>query len=229
MKFIPASESRLYIRFFALYTKLSLRYRFKQVWVNQKYYPNKKSKTVYFLNHNSWWDGLIPLYLNEYFFHQQARAMMEDKQMHQYSFFRKIGAFSVNLNDAKSTVQSLRYALKSLERPNASLFIYPEGKITPETADAPDFKSGLSWLYSNTSNVDYVPVYIYMHSFRSSKHELYLNIGEPVSFDSNSDRGRLTTQFEQKLANLGAETRRVAGFNDENFEPQFLKNLITRF
>lgn len=221
MKFIPANESRFYIRFFALYTKWAMRFRFKQVWIKQNYHPSNTSKTVYYLNHNSWWDGLIPLYLNEYFFHQQARAMMEDKQMHQFSFFRKIGAFSVNLADARSSIQSLRYALKSLERPNASLFIYPEGKITPVSAAAPDFQPGLSWLYSHISDVDFVPIHNYMHSFRGSKHELYLNIGKPAAFDVKTDRNKLTAQFEESLADLGADTRSVAGFSDAEFEPQF--------
>ncbi len=147
--------------------------------------------------------------------------MMEDKQMHQYAFFRKIGAFSVNLTDAKSSIQSLRYAISSLEGPNTSLFIYPEGKITPVSAAAPDFQPGLSWLYSNTSEVDFVPIHIYMHSFRSSKQELYLNIGKAVDFSRETDRELLTTQFEKKIADLGAETRNVAGFSDEGFEPQF--------
>jgi 1-acyl-sn-glycerol-3-phosphate acyltransferase len=198
-----------------------MRFRFKQVWIKQQYHPSSNTKTVYFLNHNSWWDGLIPLYLNEYFFHQQARAMMEDKQMHQFPFFRKIGAFSVNLSNAKSSVQSLRYALKSLERPNASLFIYPEGKITPVSAASPDFQPGLSWLYSRTSGVNYVPIHIYMHSFRSSKQELYLNIGEPVDFETQADRNMLTAHFEKTISKLGADTLEAAGFSDEGFQPQF--------
>lgn len=221
MSFIPANESRLYIRFFDLYTKWSLKRHFKQVWIKQQYQPDPDSRTVYFLNHHSWWDGLIPLYLNENVFHQQARALMEDKQMEQYSFFSRIGAFSINLEDPKSTLKSLRYALNSLERENASLFIYPEGKITPVTSNKPVFKKGLGWLYSKTDSVDYVPIHIYMHSFRSSKHELYLNIGHPVKIDPQSDRNQITAQLEEALHQLNQESRSVAGFSDDDFKAQF--------
>lgn len=221
MNFIPADESRYFISFFSWYTRWSLKRRFRQVWVKQKYQPIPESRTVYFLNHNSWWDGLIPLYLNQHFFHQNARAMMEDKQMQQYTFFSKIGAFSINLEDPKASVQSLRYAVKSMQRNNASLFIYPEGEITPVSESAPKFKNGLAWLYANLEDIDFVPIHIYMHSFRSSKPELYLSIGSSVDHDKLLDRNELTNLFEQDLHRIIQNTRTVAGCTDKGFRPQF--------
>ena len=108
---------------------------------------------------------------------------MEDKQMQQYTFFSKIGAFSINLENPKASIQSLRYAVESMQRENSCLFIYPEGTITPASNSAPDFKGGLSWLYSKTENIDYVPIHIYAHFLRSSKPELYISIGELVNHD----------------------------------------------
>ena len=55
--------------------------------------------------------------------------MMEDKQMHEHGLFKRIGAFSVNLENPRSAVRSLRYAVESMKRPHSSLFIYPEGRI----------------------------------------------------------------------------------------------------
>ncbi|HET8866246.1 MAG TPA: lysophospholipid acyltransferase family protein [Gracilimonas sp.] len=221
MNIIPADESRFFIWFFDKYTKWSLKRRFKQVWVKQKYQPDHGSKTVYFLNHNSWWDGLIPLYLNENFFRQKARAIMEDKQMRQYSFFSKIGAFSINLEDPKASISSLRYAVESMERDNASLFIYPEGKITPVSETEPEFKKGLAWLYTQTEEIDFVPIGIYMHTLRSSKAELYLSIGKSVNHDKQLNRNRLNELFQQDLHRLLLEEREVSGYSDEGFTPQF--------
>ena len=221
MNFIPADESRFFIWFFDHYTRWSLKRRFKQIWIKQEYHPGPNSKTVYFLNHNLWWDGLIPLYLNESIFHQKARALMEDKQMQQYTFFSKIGAFSINLENPKASIQSLRYAVKSLERDNSCLFIYPEGSITPASDSAPDFKGGLAWLYSKTENIDYVPIHIYAHFLRSSKPELYVSIGKSVKHDKSLSRNELTELFELDIQRLNKETRSVAGFSDAGFEPQF--------
>lgn len=221
MNIIPADESRFFIWFFDRYTRWSLKRRFNQVWVKQGYQPDSTSKTVYFLNHNLWWDGLIPLYLNCNFFHQNARALMEDKQMRQYTFFSKIGAFSINLEDPKASISSLRYAVESMERDNASLFIYPEGTITPPSESAPNFKDGLAWIYSKTEHVDFVPVHIYAHFMNSSKPELYLSIGESVNHDKSLSRSELTKLFENDIQQINGQTRAVAGVSDEGFKPQF--------
>jgi 1-acyl-sn-glycerol-3-phosphate acyltransferase len=221
LNFIPADESPFFIWFFEHYTRWSLKKRFKQVWVKQDYHPDSSSRTVYYLNHNLWWDGLIPLYLNEKFFHQKARALMEDKQMRQYTFFSKIGAFSINLENPKASLTSLRYAVDSFERENACLFIYPEGTITPASDSAPDFKQGLAWLYTKTEDIDFVPIHIYSHFLRSSKPELFLSIGESVNHDKTLDRSNLTELFEADIQYLNTQTRAVAGFSDEGFKPQF--------
>lgn len=221
MSFIPASESAFYIRFFSLYTKWKLKRTFEQVWVRQNYKPDENSRTVYFLNHNSWWDGLIPLYLNEYFFHQNARAIMEEKQMRQHSFFKKIGAFSIDLSDPRSIVRSMRYALTSLNREKACLFIYPEGKITPVSESAPEFKNGLSWIYKNSQDIDFVPIGIYSHSFRSPKPELYIFIGDSVDHDITLDSNKLRSNLEDDLGHILTQIRQTAGSSDTGFEPQF--------
>ncbi|MDR9418781.1 lysophospholipid acyltransferase family protein [Gracilimonas sp.] len=221
MNIIPADESKFFIWFFDHYTKWALKRRFKHLWVKQSYQPGNNAKTVYFLNHNLWWDGLIPLYLNQKIFHQNARALMEDKQMQQYTFFSKIGAFSINLEDPKASVASLRYALKSMQRKRASLFIYPEGEITPASEKEPEFKQGLAWLYQKTEEVDFVPIAIYSHNLRSSKPELYLSIGQLVDHDKQLSKSNLTDLFKQDLHKILTETRSVAGFSDEGFSKQF--------
>jgi 1-acyl-sn-glycerol-3-phosphate acyltransferase len=179
--------------------------------------PNKDSRTVYFLNHNSWWDGLIPLYLNENIFHQKARAFMEDKQMNQYTFFSKIGAFSIDLENPKASLKSLRYAIDSLKRDNACLFIYPEGTITPVSENKPDFKQGLAWLYTKIVDVDFVPIAIYSHNLRSSKPELYLAIGNSVNHDKSLSRNELTELLKHDIHHLISTVRKDAGFTDEGF------------
>ncbi len=195
-----------------------MRRRFKNVWLKQEYHPSKTSKTVYFLNHNFWWDGLIPLFLNEHLFKQQARALMEDKQMKKHKFFQKIGAFSINLEEPKSNLISLRYALKSLERPNAGLFIYPEGKLTPASDSPPNFKGGLAWLYQKTEGIDFVPIHIYSHFFRGSKPELYFSVGKKINSNKTLNSKELTALFENEVHQLNLEVRKTAGLSDQNFK-----------
>ena len=217
MDFIPAKESPVFIKIFRLYTKLLFKWRFKTLWLKQEYEPCSECKTVYFLNHHSWWDGLIPLMLNEYRFRQQARAIMEDKQMKTYSLFQKIGAFSINRDDLRSAVTSLRYAVNSFNRDHASLFIYPEGTITP-AGSSMNFEGGLAWLHDKLDNVDFVPVGIYMHTIRHSKPELHLHVGRPVRMSESLSKEEKTAHFETVLDQMLDELHQTAGFDDSEFE-----------
>ncbi|WP_138430009.1 lysophospholipid acyltransferase family protein [Fodinibius saliphilus] len=217
MDFIPAQESSLFIKGFRLYTWLLFKRRFKKVWLKQEYSPCSECKTVYYLNHHSWWDGLIPFLLNEFRFHQQARALMEDKQMREYPFFQKIGAFSINRDNPRNALPSLRYAVQSFERDQASLFIYPEGTITP-AGSSMNFEKGLTWLHKRLNEVDFVPVGIYMHTIRHDKPELHLQVGRPAKINDKTTGDERTRHFENTLDSILDELHTTAGFDDSEFE-----------
>jgi len=217
LDFIPANESPLFIKSFRYYVWLLFKRRFTAVWLKQDYHPNNNAKTIYYLNHHSWWDGLIPLLLNEFRFRQQARALMEDEQMREHPFFSKIGAFSIKRSDKKSAIRSLRYAIRSFERPNASLFIYPEGRITP-AGTAMDFEKGLAWLSRQLPAVDLVPVGIHMHTIRHDKPELHLHVGEPVLTKKGLSDSKQLRVFEQRLEEMLAGLRKYAGFDNTDFD-----------
>ena len=202
---------------FRIYVRWLFKRRFSAVWLKQDYHPDDESKTIYYLNHHSWWDGLIPFLLNEYRFRQQARALMEDKQMKEHPFFAKIGAFSINRDDRKQAITSLRYAVDSFDRPNASLFIYPEGKITQPGSNI-TFEGGLAWLCRKLPQVDVVPIGIYMHTIRHDKPELHLHVGDSVTVENNASKENMTSKFEQQLAAICSNLQTDAGFDDSAFD-----------
>lgn len=217
MDFIPAKESPLFTRIFSVYVRFLFWRRFKRIWIRRDYHPSPGSRTVYYLNHHSWWDGLIPLLLNESLLNQKARALMEDKQMARYPFFKKIGAFSINREDPAKVLRSLRYAVKSMNRDRASLFIYPEGQITPAGSSL-SFEGGLSWIHARISGVDFVPIGIYIHTIRQDKPELHLHIGKAVSLPPKSGRDEKTRIFEQRLEEILEDLRNKGGFDDSDYE-----------
>lgn len=168
-----------------------------------------------------WWDGLIPLLLNEYHFRQKARAIMEDKQMQKHTFFSRIGAFSINLEDPKKTITSLRYALESMNRDQACLFIYPEGELVPISDQKPEFKDGLGWLASKTSDIDYVPIAIYQSFHSNKKPDLLISIGEPTSYDDALSKKDITSAMENHLHKLLIEIRAQSLDTEKHFDKFF--------
>jgi len=202
LPFIPARESRLFISIFDIYCRWLFWRRFESVNIESDYQPDDKQKTIYYSNHNSWWDGLIPFLLNQRLFRQNARGMMEDVQLHRYKFFRRIGVFSINLGSPRSSMQSLRYAIRSMERPNAALYIYPQGKIVPFSAGSLDFRKGIGWLARKLPHADLVPVGIYIHTKESDKPTLEIKIGEAVTVSREKPGDVINKKLEDKLSEL---------------------------
>ena len=219
--FIPAKESAFAIRFFTLYGHWLIKRRFHRIWLSNEYLKEPDAKTVYYLNHTMWWDGLLPLLLNGYHFHQKARALMEDTQMKKHTFFSRIGAFSINLNDPRSAIFSLRYAVKSMQRDNACLFIYPEGELVTSSDSKPEFKDGLAWLASKLPEVDFVPIGIHQSFHSHSKPELFVSVGEATPSSSRGSREEKTLLFEETLYELLTRSKRQARNPEKHFSSFF--------
>lgn len=151
---------------------------------------------MYFSNHNYWWDGLIPLFLARKYFKQDVRAIMDLTQMKKHRFFSRIGAFSVDLKNSKSTIVTLRYALECLKKENRCLYIYPEGKITAVTEKNEAFQKGLAWIYQHSTSIDFVPIGINIDFTTGNKPNLYIYIGESVKTSKSMNRSELTNYFK---------------------------------
>lgn len=202
LPFLPARESAVFIRLFEWYCNWLTWRRFDSVSICSRYKPEPGQKTIYYLNHNSWWDGLVPFLLNQKKFRQNARGMMEDKQLHRYPFFQKIGVFSINLSSPRASMQSMRYALESMKRPGAALYIYPQGKIKPFRTTHLEFRKGLGWLTKKLPEADIVPVAIHIHTRESDKPRLEILAGNAVTVDRDSPTQQITEKLEADLSTL---------------------------
>lgn len=127
---------------------------------------------------------------------------MEDKQLDRYPFFRRLGVFSIDLSSARSSMQSLRYAIRSMDRPNAALYIYPQGKIEPFSVSNLDFKKGIGWLAKKLPNADIVPIGIYIHTKESDKPRLEITIGSALSLIRHIPANEINQKLEKELSNL---------------------------
>jgi len=188
VNFIPAKEHPLYLWFFYYVTAYLLKRRFNSIDIEVEYHPTKNTSTLFYLNHNYWWDALMPNYLNRRFFSQKARGMMDIRELKKYPFFTKIGAFSVDPEKPRSSIYSLKYALNHLQTANASIYIFPEGEIVPVHSGPLQFKRGLKWLENQASSVDLVPIAIYIDYSKSSKPNLHINIGSELLPDEDHSR-----------------------------------------
>jgi 1-acyl-sn-glycerol-3-phosphate acyltransferase len=201
VRFIPAKEHPFYLWFFYHITRLLFALRFHRVIIHNEYEPRRADCSIFYCNHNYWWDPLIPHYLNTRFFKQKARGMMDLRQVLKHSFFPKIGVFSVDLEHQRNVITSLRYAVDHLENPNASLYLFPEGTIVPVDSKPMNFKPGLAWIQKRSPKADVIPIAIYIDYSKASKPNLHIHIGKKLS-DKKDFQAPLHTLLSQIKADV---------------------------
>ena len=199
--FLPAKENSLFLKVFGTWVQWMFKLRFHRVDIQQEYCPDNDRVTLYYGNHTSWWDALIPLLLNQTRLKQQARAMMDLEQVQKHPFFPLIGVFSVDVTEPRGAIRSLRYALESFQRPRASLYLYPEGTLHHPLSDPliHPFKPGMEWIvrqaYDEGIALDVVPLTIHMHTMKSQRQHCVIHVGPALEAPETLS----TKEFEETL------------------------------
>lgn len=205
-EFIPARESSFVIWFFKWYSWFLAKRRFRSFNVRNRYSRLPSKSTLYILNHHYWWDGLTPLILNEFLFHQHARAVMEDKQMIEFPFFAKIGAFSINRSNPKQAMNSLKYGAKWLDNSDTCLFLYPEGKFS-QPHERIEIEPGITKLLEWSKDSDLVNISMHISYQKESKPDIFIDISPAIQRPSSLSKQETLYQLND-LMNTNLNTLR---------------------
>ncbi|MCM3490553.1 lysophospholipid acyltransferase family protein [Alkalihalophilus marmarensis] len=163
-------------------------------------FPKTDRPLLLIANHSSWWDGLVSFYLSNECLRHESFAMMSEEGMKSYSFFRKIGTFSVNPSDSRSLLDSLNYARTKLTTKQA-LWFFPQGAEQHLEKRPLEFKSGVGYLLKDKKDVLVVPL-TYYYTFRhEQKPELYIHVGTAIENNSGlgGNRKEITRSLEKAL------------------------------
>ena len=174
--------------------------------------------------HNSWWDGMIPLLMNEFSFGLDARAVMDEDQLRRYPFFRYLGVYSINRAYPLRAIKSLEYTVRLLNSSTkdnpVGIWTYPEGKlVNPQKSVA--LESGLAWLsrHIDPEKCEIVPFTSHMHTMRGDKPELFIAVGNPIGpkiYRSDNVLAHVTSSLEE----LRKTCREASGNFDQEGYPQ---------
>lgn len=116
-----------------------------------KDYPRLNSNIPILLmpNHSTWWDGFFVYLLNHYCFRRPLYLMMLEEQLSKYSFFSKVGAYSIDPGRPKSVLETMKYTLDILQKPLSPaplVCFFPQGEMQPLSVNKIKFKKGYEWL-----------------------------------------------------------------------------------
>ncbi|WP_110113225.1 lysophospholipid acyltransferase family protein [Bacillus sp. CGMCC 1.16541] len=194
---IYPKKSERFEQLFHPFVAHQLKKHFYKIYLYEEANIQQHRPTIFIVNHSSWWDGLVCYYLNRVKLKHDSYAMMSEQGVKDFSFFQKIGAFSVNPSSPKHVIQSLRYA-KKLVNEQKSVWIFPQGKEEHLEKRPLQFSKGVSYVIDEVEDVTVVPITFYYTFRHDQRPELFITIGKPVhssTFLSDS-RDKITQKLE---------------------------------
>lgn len=201
---LEANKNRLFERIFSIYNRNLLKRRFNSLTATGlEFLLNRKPNLplIIYCNHSSWWDGLIAFQIS-----QKAKLdsyiMMEEKNLKRYFLFRKLGAFSVNRENARSAIQSINYAVDLLcQDSKKTLWIFPQGEIVNNDLRPIIFYNGLSKIVEKVGHCLVISLSIRYEFLNEFKPEIFVKISEPqlIKSEMTHNSKQLTRMFELHL------------------------------
>src|SRR4030095_9229349 len=111
--------------------------------------------------------------------------MMDIEQMRKYRFFKYVGVFSVNRNDAREGIESVNYAAELLQNSGRYLWIFPQGEMQPQDYEPVKFFGGIARIAEKLGRVNLVPVSFRYEFIMEQRPEVFIKIGQPDFINNN--------------------------------------------
>lgn len=207
---LEANKSRWFEKVFAVYNRNLLRRRFNSLRVCglERLLKKKEAAAIIYVNHSAWWDGLIAFQISHRT-KSDSFIMMEEKQLAKLFVFRNLGAFSVVRENPREAKKSIDYAVKLLiEKPNRTLWIFPQGEILPNDIRPLKFYGGLPRIIKKVENCRVINLAMRYEFTGEFKPEIFVRLDEtelnasPADFDNKTLSKLLADRLTDNLACL---------------------------
>jgi 1-acyl-sn-glycerol-3-phosphate acyltransferase len=201
---LEAKKSRWFERVFKIYNRNLLKRRFHSFRVSGLDNFVKVNSSIVYVNHSSWWDGLVAFEISKAL-RADSFIMMEEKHLRNLFLFRKLGAFSVVRENPRQSVKSLNYAVNLLkekkEKTFRTLWIFPQGEILPNDSRPLYFYNGLAKIIERVRGCSAVPLAIRYEFLNEYKPEIFVKIGKSENFNNiDFNSKKLTRNFESRIS-----------------------------
>jgi 1-acyl-sn-glycerol-3-phosphate acyltransferase len=179
----PHISPRL-LRLFSGYSRYYLRRNFHTIRVaNDAWIPESdiERPIVIYLNHASWWDPLICLYLARRWLSDRiSLAPIDAEMLKQYAFFKHLGFYPVELGTARGARNFLRTTAELLQSEGHVLWLTPQARFVDPRERPIPFRRGLGALASRVEHALYIPMAIDYTFWTEPQPEVLISFGQPV-------------------------------------------------
>ncbi len=199
------------------YLRLRLRWRFHNVVIRGLPYlqnlPHDRP-VIAFSNHINWWDGLMVFLLTRCARHKNFYCIMSDEQIAQYPYLKRLGAFSIDLENPLRAAGVVRFAVRLLQKRSTLLWLFPQGEMSSPHQPL-QLRTGANYLATQANGAQMLPVAFRYEFFHGNKPHALIEIGQPFSAHESSDEKIAISCLEvsQRL-NDAVVTQNLEGFEE---------------
>jgi len=143
-------------------------------------------------NHFSWWDGFFIYWVNKKLFNRKLYVLMLEEQLKRYWFFKNLGCYSIDLNDNRKMIASLKYTVDLLLNSNNFITIYPQGEIQSYEQRPVELRDGIDFL-AKKSKTDFqiIPVAFKIHYANERSPIVYARFGKLLNSKDAAENPQL--------------------------------------
>ena len=182
---IKANHKKWARQVFNIYIKRELRKHFSHFYlVNEFPLLTNNEKILITPNHISWWDGFFIDHVCRNLYKRKIYIMMLEEQLKKYSFFKKLGAYSINPESNISIKESIKYSRTIIKDSNNVTVIYPQGEIEAFEKRPVNIKNGIKLILRNANNVVVLPVGFKIHYSNEKLPAVFTRFGNPISAET---------------------------------------------
>ncbi len=172
------------------------------------------------LNHPSWWDPLIGLYLSQRFFLKRRHAApIAADGLAKYKIFDRLGLFGIRPNSRQGAVRFLEIGRAVLSLPDGAFWVTPQGAFT-DVRRPIEIEPGCGHLVRHVERFGMLPVALEYSFWNERFPEAFACFGEPVvacgGDRTASEWNALFARSMQETVN--ALSRRVQSRDSSAFE-----------
>ena len=144
--------------------------------------PDMAGPLVAVVNHPSWWDAVITIWLSSTLFaDRRCFAPMDAKMLARYRFFGRIGAFGIEAGSRQGAAHFLAVSERVLAEPDGMLIVNAQGRFSDVRERPISILPGLAHLARRVPGVTFVPLAIEYAFWDERRPNVLLRFGQPVS------------------------------------------------
>ncbi len=151
--------------------------------------PEMDGPLVAVVNHPSWWDAIITIWLSSTLFaDRRCFAPMDAKMLARYRFFGRIGAFAVEAGSLQGAARFLAVSERVLSKPDGTLIVNAQGRFDDVRTRPISILPGLAHLAKRVPSATFVPLALEYAFWDERRPNVLLRFGKPVSAKAVADQ-----------------------------------------